>query len=400
MKKLFTLLVLIATMSINAQAPQGFNYQATVRNISGQLLLNEIVLVKFDVLQNSSSGTIVYSETQTATTDDLGHIALVVGQGTATTGTFSTINWGSGSYYLGIEFNTGTGYVAMGTTQLLSVPYALYAEKSGASATPGINGLNSLIKTTDELAGANCTNGGTKLEVGVDSNNNGVLDNNEISATQTKYVCNGLNNNDLIKNYIDAPSNVVLLDNTTLYTVPVGKKVKISNIIRRQYSTFESQDEFLEINGKQIYVGYNKTYNSADTYSNDPFVFLSLSGDFWLPAGTTIAASTNDHIRFISIQEYDNVTDFNVKIITSLATVPINKKWKVVSFLPNKSFSSSYEYYFKINDIISLAGAGTPFSSSPPDRYTSSLINDSIWLPSGTTLSPSDGLYGIIIQEF
>ena len=400
MKKLITLLAFAITLIATAQAPQGFNYQATVRNVSGQLLLNEIVLVKFNILQNSSTGTIVYSETQTANTDELGHIALVVGQGTSTTGTFSTINWGSGSYYLGIELNTGTGYVTIGTTQLLSVPYALYAEKSGDSATPGINGLNSLIKTTDELAGANCTNGGTKLEVGVDSNNNGVLDNNEISATQTKYVCNGLNNNDLIKNYIDAPSNVVLLDNTTLYTVPVGKKVKISNIIRRQYSTFESQDEFLEINGKQIYVGYNKTYNSADTYSNDPFVFLSLSGDFWLPAGTTIAASTNDHIRFISIQEYDNVTDFNVKIITSLATVPINKKWKVVSFLPNKSFSSSYEYYFKINDIISLAGAGTPFSSSPPDRYTSSLINDSIWLPSGATLSPSDGLYGIIIQEF
>jgi hypothetical protein len=191
MKKLFTLLVLIATIAINAQAPQGFNYQATVRNISGQLLLNEIVLVKFNVLQNSSTGTIVYSETQTATTDDLGHIALVVGEGTANVGTFSTINWGSGSYYLGIEFNTGSGYVAMGTTQLLSVPYALYAEKSGASETPGTNGLNALIKTTDEPAGANCTYGGTKLEVGLDSNINGVLDTNEINVSQTKYVCNG-----------------------------------------------------------------------------------------------------------------------------------------------------------------------------------------------------------------
>ncbi len=130
MKKLFALFALIATIAINAQAPQGFNYQATVRNSSGQLLLNQIVLVKFKILQNSATGTIVYSETQTANTDDLGQINLVVGQGTAPTGTFSTINWGSGSYYLGIELNTGTGYVAMGTTQLLSVPYALYASKS------------------------------------------------------------------------------------------------------------------------------------------------------------------------------------------------------------------------------------------------------------------------------
>jgi hypothetical protein len=191
MKKLFTLLALIATIAIKAQAPQGFNYQATVRNSSGQLLVNQIVLVKFKILKNSATGDIVYSETQTANTDDLGQINLVVGQGTAPTGTFSTINWDSGSYYLGIELNSGSGYVEMGTTQLLSVPYALYAEKSGSSATPATNGLNALIKTTVESAGANCTSGGTKLEVGLDADKNGVLDDNEVNATQTKYVCNG-----------------------------------------------------------------------------------------------------------------------------------------------------------------------------------------------------------------
>ena len=193
MKKLITLLALIATIAIKAQAPQGFNYQATIRNNSGQLLLNQDVLVKFNILQNSAAGDIVYSETQTANTDDLGQINLVVGQGTPPTGTFSTINWGSGTYYLGIELNTGTGYVAMGTTQLLSVPFALYAEKSGSSATPATNGLNALIKTTDEPAGVNCTSGGTKLEVGLDADKNGVLDDSEVNATQTKYVCNGIN---------------------------------------------------------------------------------------------------------------------------------------------------------------------------------------------------------------
>ena len=81
MKKLFTLLAITFTLITTAQAPQGFNYQATVRNVSGQLLLNEVVLVKFNVLQNSATGTVVYSENQTANTDELGHINLVVGQG-------------------------------------------------------------------------------------------------------------------------------------------------------------------------------------------------------------------------------------------------------------------------------------------------------------------------------
>jgi hypothetical protein len=130
---LLVLLNLLLTEGAFAQSPQGFNYQAIVRNSSGQLLLNQIVLVKFKILQNSATGTIVYSETQTANTDDLGQVSLVVGIGTASTGTFSNINWGSGSYYLGIELNTGSGYVAMGTTQLLSVPYALYANSAGST---------------------------------------------------------------------------------------------------------------------------------------------------------------------------------------------------------------------------------------------------------------------------
>ena len=153
MKKLYLIIALIATTVILAQAPQGFNYQATVRNNSGQLVLNQNVLVKFNIYQNSATGTLVYSENQSATTDDLGHINLVVGQGTATTATFSTINWGSGSYYLGIELNSGNGYLTMGTTQLLSVPYALYANSAGnnQAATPNLasvlavnNGANNL----------------------------------------------------------------------------------------------------------------------------------------------------------------------------------------------------------------------------------------------------------------
>jgi hypothetical protein len=137
MKKLFTLLALIATTAIFAQAPQGFNYQATVRNSSGALIVNQNVNFKFNIMLNSQTSVPIFSETHFAPTDDLGQVNLVIGTGTATTGTFSSINWGTGNYFLGIELNTGSGYVAMGTTQLLSVPYALYANSSGN--TPSIS---------------------------------------------------------------------------------------------------------------------------------------------------------------------------------------------------------------------------------------------------------------------
>ena len=140
MKKFYAILcIAIASLTqLQAQAPQGFNYQATVRNSSGDLIVNTNVYFKFNVIQGSQTAVPIFTETHYVPTDDLGQVNLVIGQGTANTGTFSELDWSQGSYYLGIELNTGSGYVAMGTTQLLSVPYALYAENSGNS-TPGNN---------------------------------------------------------------------------------------------------------------------------------------------------------------------------------------------------------------------------------------------------------------------
>ena len=135
MKKLFILLAFVMTFTAYAQAPQGFNYQATVRNSTGTLIVNQNVYFKFNVMLNSATSIPVFSETHYVPTDELGQVNLVIGQGTPTTGSFSTINWGTGNYYLGIELNTGNGYVAMGTTQLLSVPYALYANSSATSGS-------------------------------------------------------------------------------------------------------------------------------------------------------------------------------------------------------------------------------------------------------------------------
>ena len=136
-----TLCIAIASLTqLQAQSPQGFNYQATVRNNSGDLIINTNVYFKFNVIQGSQTAVPIFTETHYVPTDDLGQVNLVIGQGTATTGAFSSIDWSLGSYYLGIELDTGSGYVAMGTTQLLSVPYALYAENSGNSTpiTPNL----------------------------------------------------------------------------------------------------------------------------------------------------------------------------------------------------------------------------------------------------------------------
>lgn len=133
MKKIFTILLSLCFTGVFAQAPQGFNYQATVRDNNGQLVVNQNVYFKFNIMQNTPTSLPVYSEIHYAPTDDLGNVSLVIGHGTPETGTFPGIDWSVGTYFLGIELNTGSGYLAMGTTQFLSVPYALYANSAGNS---------------------------------------------------------------------------------------------------------------------------------------------------------------------------------------------------------------------------------------------------------------------------
>lgn len=136
MKKIFILVASICiSATLLAQAPQKMSYQAVVRNSSNQLVANSNVGMQISILQSSASGTVVYSETHTAVTNVNGLATIQIGGGTLVSGNFSTIDWANGPYFIKTETdpNGGTAYSITGTTQLLSVPYALYAENSGSS---------------------------------------------------------------------------------------------------------------------------------------------------------------------------------------------------------------------------------------------------------------------------
>ena len=132
-KNRFLFVLLFAVQSLFAQIPQGFNYQATVRNQTGELLTNEYVGIRFHIVQGTEQNNPVYSEFHYESTDDLGSLHLMIGQGTVEAGDFNQIDWSLGNYHTGIEINTGSGFIDMGTTQLMSVPFALYALNSGTT---------------------------------------------------------------------------------------------------------------------------------------------------------------------------------------------------------------------------------------------------------------------------
>ncbi len=127
----------ILTITILAQAPQKMSYQAVIRNSSGQLVTSHAVGMRISILQGSATGTPVYVETQSPTTDGNGLVTIEIGGGMIVTGTFAGINWASGVYFIKTETDPagGTAYSITGTTQILSVPYAFHSKTAENAVT-------------------------------------------------------------------------------------------------------------------------------------------------------------------------------------------------------------------------------------------------------------------------
>jgi hypothetical protein len=173
MKKLVTILaVVLLNASLFAQSPpQKMSYQAIIRNSSNALVTSTTVGMQITILQASPMGgtTPVYVETQTPTTNVNGLVSIEVGAGTVISGTFSTISWANGPFYIKTETDPagGTNYSITGTSQLLSVPYAFFAKTAGT--------ITGTITETDPIFGASAANGITTSNISDWNNKQNVL---------------------------------------------------------------------------------------------------------------------------------------------------------------------------------------------------------------------------------
>lgn len=141
---ILTFLSFLLTLHLMAQAPEAFQYQAVLRDSEGNIRSNESLELGITILQTSASGTEVYSETHNTGTNDHGLINIVIGEGT-TSDNLSAVDWSAGPYFVEIEID-GT---VMGTTQLLSVPYALNARI--ADSIPQLNTLATRGELLDSI---------------------------------------------------------------------------------------------------------------------------------------------------------------------------------------------------------------------------------------------------------
>ena len=128
------LIYLLLCITASANAPQGLNYQAVVRNSTGAIMPNQPVNMRFTIHRDSLNGSIEYRETDSVFTSPEGIFTVIIGGGNIVAGNFDTIHWGACSAYLQVEMDItgGSNFLEMGTSQLVSVPYALYAKTAGA----------------------------------------------------------------------------------------------------------------------------------------------------------------------------------------------------------------------------------------------------------------------------
>lgn len=125
---------LLAISLTQAQVPQLVSYQAVARDLTGKVLSEKPISVQVEILQGSNQGTAVYTETHELTTTKTGTINLLIGGGNTQAGTFAEIDWSKAPYFLrlSIKQEKETEYTEVSNTQMVSVPYALYAEKAGS----------------------------------------------------------------------------------------------------------------------------------------------------------------------------------------------------------------------------------------------------------------------------
>jgi len=325
MKKLLTILLLLPLL-IFAQVPQGVGYQGVATDAAGFELINQSISIRASILSNSATGTIEWQEIHNTSTDTFGLFNLTIGQGTTTgngaQANFADISWGASTHFLRIEMdvNGGSNYSFMGTNQLMSVPYALYAENANInydSISTLLSNDSTFITTVSGGIGGGCD---FKYPDGLDG----------------EYITESINPNDINQNNYIVPAGKTLYINT-IWKSPAGNSINFT------------------INGIELLSGSMNTDNGGSIIS--PFI---------LNAGDVLEGTisfngiliTNSNITSIthSLSNLGQNTDYVVPSGKSLHITQVNSSLAVNGIgLILSSNDQGYYYNLSLANVISVA---------------------------------------------
>ncbi|MBI5541966.1 MAG: tail fiber domain-containing protein [Bacteroidia bacterium] len=287
MKKIFlTIIAIIIANYTFSQTPQSFQYQAVVRDASGTAMVSQPVNFQISIISGSISGTVVYVETHAAITNSLGIVILNIGEGTASSGIFANINWGSLYHFIKVEADpTGnTSYLDMGTTQLLSVPYALYAETAGNAGSTYTQGNG--IDITGNVISNTSPDQTVVLNSGTGASVTGTYPNFTINNTQPDQTVNlsGAGSTSVSGAYPNF--TISSTDNNTTYNAGSGINVTGTTIT----NTAPDQNVSLTQAGATTITGTYPNFTISSTDNNTTYT----AGSGLSLTGTTFANTSPD----------------------------------------------------------------------------------------------------------
>lgn len=230
------LLCLFFCVSFNVfgqQIPQAIQYQAVVRDATGAPIQNSAVSVRFSVRSSNPTGNISYQEFHTTTTNGYGLLNLVIGLGTPVSGNFSQINWAANPYFLQVEADHGSGYVDLGTTQMLSVPYALTSGKSVNTTLDDLTNVQAAAPTPNQVLQYN----GSQWVPATLSGSGGGLDHRLSDADQDTYIdCENYPNENKIRVDVGGLERWMFLESrlepkNTAHSIFIGENAGKSTVL-------------------------------------------------------------------------------------------------------------------------------------------------------------------------
>jgi hypothetical protein len=280
---LLTLFILSFTLIVKGQIPpNAFNYSAVARNAAGQPIVNTTIGIQISILKTSTTGASQYSENHFVNTDAFGLFNLIIGAGSVQGGSMANIDWSNDNYYLkvGMDANGGTNFLAMGTTQLLSVPYALYAKSAGTVVNSNSITITSVSSNGDTLF---FSNGQFFLSGNSNSTSSGFINPiittavSNITSNSVTFsgVISNANNNQIIERgivYSETPNPQTLTSNKIKCGFGVGNFDTITGL-SMGYSfgigIYGSYQHLLKSNTNYYARSYVITENNISAYGNE-----------------------------------------------------------------------------------------------------------------------------------
>ncbi len=308
MKKILISIATILAFNVlsYAQTPEKMQYQAVARDNSGAIIANQSVGFKIAIVQGSANGTVVYEETHNSSTNAFGLVNLQIGGGSPLTGTMSAIDWSNGPFYVKtyLDANGGTNYQLMGTSQLLSVPYALHAKSADNTFSGDYNDLSN--KPTN-LSGFTNDAGYITSPDDADADPTNELQTLSLSGSDLTLS----NGGGTVTLPLGGGSSIIVIDNTNYNNVTV------------------TNDDVVNIQGTvTVSANYTKLNNDG----------MSISGGKFIGSGT-------EEIRFGNNSVVKGVKFENVTIDAHRTTVFIGCKFTNVSSIGFESAFNGCEFY-------------------------------------------------------